>query len=191
MFFIFGLGNPGKKYKYTRHNLGFWVVEEMAKKYGVSFWRRRCFSRMAVISRVFPQPVALIKPQTFMNLSGRALFCFQEKYRFSVDKILVICDDLSIPAGFIRFKARGSSGGHKGLGSIISALNTEEFPRLRVGIGPVTEGFSYEEFVLQELTSEEVEIYRRITAHAVSAVEIFITAGIEKVMAEYNRRKLI
>ncbi len=191
MFFIFGLGNPGKKYKFTRHNLGFWVVEEMAKRYNASFWRRKCISRMAVISRKFNEPIALIKPQTFMNLSGKSVFCFQNKYQFPLHKIMVVSDDINLPTGYIRIRARGSSGGHKGLESIISALNTEEFPRLRIGVGPVTEGIPYEEFVLEELGEEYRKLYSKIVETAVSAIEIFITKGIEKAMAEYNGRRII
>ncbi len=191
MFFIFGLGNPGKKYRFTRHNLGFWVVEEMAKRYDTRFWRRKCFSRMAVIPKKFDEPIVLIKPQTFMNLSGKSIFCFQNKYQFSLHKVLVVTDDFNLPTGYIRIRARGSSGGHKGLESIISFLNTEEFPRLRIGIGPVTEGMPYEEFVLEELGEKYRELYSKIVETAVSAIEVFITAGIEKAMTEYNGRKII
>lgn len=191
MFFIFGLGNPGKRYKYTRHNLGFWTVEEMAKRYGVSFWRRKCFSRLAVVSKKFSDQVFLIKPHTFMNLSGNAVWCFQNRYGFGLERMLVVCDDLNIPMGFIRFRARGGSGGHKGLASVISALNSEEFPRLRIGIGPVKDGLCYEDFVLQELLPDEIKTYRDIIHQAISGIETFISQGIEKAMAEYNGRKLI
>lgn len=191
MFFIFGLGNPGKKYRFTRHNLGFWVVEEMAKRYNARVWHRKCFSRMAVIPQKFNEPITLIKPQTYMNLSGKSVFCFQNKYQFPLHKILVVSDDFNLPVGYIRIRARGGSGGHKGLESIILTLNTEEFPRLRIGIGPVTEGMSCEEFVLEELSEQYRELYSKIVETAVSAVEIFITAGIEKAMAEYNGKKII
>src|SRR5262245_3480910 len=130
MFLIVGLGNPGPEYEWTRHNLGFMLIDKLAENGGAVIKRREGFS-LAGRARIEDREVELVKPQTFMNLSGDAVGCFLAKPDHSVERLLVISDDLALPFGTIRIRERGSAGGHNGLKSIIGALGTDDFMRLR------------------------------------------------------------
>jgi len=178
---VIGLGNPGLKFKESRHNLGFMVVEELARKIKVSF-KRNIYCK-AYIS--LNKEVILAKPYTFMNLSGFSVRRLKEKFDVSLRDILVICDDLNLPLGKLRLKLRGSSGGHKGLSSIIQALESEDFPRLRIGIGrPLEEDFS--SFVLSKFSQEELSIVKEAISKAVSCVQEWIYQDFQRLMAKYN-----
>jgi PTH1 family peptidyl-tRNA hydrolase len=190
MYFIVGLGNPGRRYKFTLHNLGFLLLDKMAEKYNLTFKKRICSSRVTSFTMEGRQ-LMLVKPYTYMNLSGKALRCLKDRYGFNESDLLVICDDFNLEKGTIRIKPRGSAGGHKGLMSIIQELNTEEFPRLRIGIGPLDPFCPAEEFVLKEMGREERLEYDKILDKVMEAVEVYIKEGIEKAMSLYNRRRLI
>lgn len=194
MFFIFGLGNPGRKYRYTLHNLGFWTLDEIALRYNVGFKRRTCSSRLTHFkfktrARSFRE-VYLIKPYTYMNLSGKAVLCLRKKYDFELSEVLVICDDINLEKGYIRIKQEGSSGGHKGLASIIEALGTEKFPRLRIGIGPRGDR-NPKEYVLQALSLKDILEYNILVQEVVKIVDFYLREGIQKAMSFYNRKKII
>lgn len=184
MRLVVGLGNPGPRYRNTRHNLGFQVVEELARQEGWSFetrpWWRWARGRLAEAEVVVAQPL------TFMNDSGRAVGPLVEALGVAGEDLLVVCDDLALPLGRIRLRRRGSSGGHKGLASIIQALATEEFPRLRIGIGPVR-GEAVE-FVLGEFDRAERATIEEAVREAVEAVRSWATRGIEEAMNRFNRR---
>ena len=180
MRLIVGLGNPGNEYEWTRHNLGFMLIDKLAADAGASVKRRECRSLVggAVIEG---ERVKLVKPQTFMNLSGEAVACLIAKFD-SPDagkSLIIIGDDLALPFGTIRLRARGSAGGHNGLRSIIAALGTNEFIRLRIGIQPEHPVSDAKRFVLDEFPKEILE-------RGAEAVRAVLRDGIAKAMSTYN-----
>ncbi|MFN2456021.1 MAG: aminoacyl-tRNA hydrolase [Pyrinomonadaceae bacterium] len=188
MRFVVGLGNPGAQYEWTRHNLGFMLVDLLAREAGTPIKRKDC---RALIGRavVADETVELVKPQTFMNLSGETVSCLlakQESKRVALQSLIVISDDLALPFGHIRLRPRGSAGGHNGLKSIIAALGTDEFIRLRIGIGtdhPVTDTAR---FVLDEFTRTERAALSQVLERSAEALRTVIRDGIERAMAQYN-----
>lgn len=182
---IVGLGNPGERYEKTRHNLGFMVVDLLANRLQTSVKREEC---RALVGRglIENQRLELVKPQTFMNLSGEAVKCLLGKDARSEAKIIVIVDDLALPFGTIRLRAKGSSGGHNGLKSIENCLRTQEFFRLRIGIKPELELSDTKNFVLENFTRDEIAELKNILEKCADAVSAVISDGIEKAMARWN-----
>jgi PTH1 family peptidyl-tRNA hydrolase len=185
MFLIVGLGNPGPEYEWTRHNLGFMLIDKLAVDAGAVIKRRECFS-LAGRARIEDRDVQLVKPQTFMNLSGDAAGCFLAKPEYSVERLLVISDDLALPFGTIRIRERGSAGGHNGLKSIIGVLGTEEFIRLRIGIQPEHPVADTKRFVLDQFPRTAREKVDEILERSANAVHAVLRDGVMKAMAEYN-----
>jgi PTH1 family peptidyl-tRNA hydrolase len=186
MWLFIGLGNPGPRYEATRHNCGFFVVDELARRAGVNVKIRECQSLTARV-RIFEQQVLLVKPQTFMNLSGAAVEQLVNKYAIErPERILVISDDLALPLGRIRVRRGGSAGGHNGLKSIIASLGTQDFPRLRLGIAPDHPISDTADFVLAGFARSERETVREMVARAADAAEVLCHDGIEKAMSQYN-----
>ena len=178
---IVGLGNPGAKYRGTRHNVGFEVVDELARRASVGF---ESAPADALIARWRHMDVLLVKPLTFMNLSGQAVGELQ-RY-FKIDDLLVVVDEVDLPLGKLRARARGSAGGHKGLKSLIAHLG-DEFPRLRVGVGRGPDGErDLADHVLSRFAADELAEVGRMTARAADAAEMFITSGIAAVMNAFN-----
>lgn len=184
---IVGLGNPGREYERTRHNLGFMAVDLLAADSGTQIKREECRS---VVGRaeIENETVELAKPQTFMNLSGEAVSCLLRKPERSIERLIVICDDLALPFGSIRVRPRGSHGGHNGLRSIIDQLGTQDFIRLRIGIGigtdhPIENAKNY---VLANFSKTESETVETTLEESAKAVRAIITDGIEKAMARFN-----
>ena len=187
MFLIVGLGNPGKQYKYTRHNLGFMVVEKLAHSFKVSFKKRKLFW-IARTDQSMNNEVVLIKPTTYMNLSGIAVDFAVTKYKIDISHLLIICDDINLLFGTIRIRSKGSAGGQKGLRSVIDTLGTHNFPRLRIGIG---NNFSDAvDFVLSPFNKTEQEYLSSILNYAADAVEYFVLNGIELTMSRFNKNYL-
>ena len=187
MRLIVGLGNPGNEYEWTRHNLGFMLVDKLAEDEGASVKRRECRSLVggAVIEA---ERVKLAKPQTFMNLSGEAVACLIAKSD-SPDagkSLIVIGDDLALPFGTIRLRARGSAGGHNGLRSIIAALGTNEFIRLRIGIQPEHPVSDAKRFVLDEFPKAERLAVKEILERGAEAVRAVLRDGVAKAMSMFN-----
>ena len=187
LHFIVGLGNPGAQYERTRHNLGFMLVDLLAYEAGARVSRREC---QALIGRaeIEGSPVELVKPQTYMNLSGDAVACLLSKQKAKGESfsLIVISDDLALPFGTIRLRRRGSAGGHNGLKSIIAATGTDEFMRLRIGIQPEHPLADAKRFVLDEFTkSERVEL-EQILERSADALRAVIRDGIDRAMATYN-----
>lgn len=182
---ITGLGNPGPEYAKTRHNLGFMLVDELARDAQTQVKRSECRSLVAraVIEN---QTVDLVKPQTFMNLSGEAVSCLLAKEDRSVEKLIVISDDIALPLGTIRIRPRGSHGGHNGLRSIIDFLGTSEIIRLRIGIMPEHPVANTKDFVLQNFARGDDEVVEKVLKDCADAVRIIISDGVEKAMARYN-----
>jgi len=182
-FLLAGLGNPGTKYEYTRHNIGFQVIELLARRAGIRVNRREM---QALVGQgvLCGRRVVLVKPQTFMNLSGEAVGPLARRYDIAMDSLLAIVDDLDLPLGKIRLRANGSSGGHNGLKSLIARLGSEDFPRLRIGIGrPVTGAVNY---VTSVFRKEELPLWSETVQTAADAAECFITEGILEAMNRYN-----
>jgi PTH1 family peptidyl-tRNA hydrolase len=187
MNLIVGLGNPGSEYEWTRHNVGFMLVDKLAADAAVTVKRRDCRSLVggAVIEG---ERSILVKPQTFMNLSGEAVTCLAAKgeLKDSRPSLLVISDDLALPFGAIRLRAQGSAGGHNGLKSIIAALGTNEFRRLRIGIQPDHPVSDAKKFVLDEFAAVERRALPEILERSAAAVRTVLRDGIAKAMSLYN-----
>src|ERR1043165_4465970 len=186
MFLVVGLGNPGTEYAQTRHNLGFMLVDKLAAEAGISVKRRECQSLIGS-GIIEAERVKLVKPQTYMNLSGAAVSCLTPKYEIEATKsLIVISDDLALPFGAIRLRQRGSSGGHNGLKSIIAALGTNEFIRLRIGIQPEHPISDTKAFVLNGFTRTEKKSLEEILERAAQAARAVLRDGIAKAMALHN-----
>lgn len=185
MKLVVGLGNPGKEYLRSRHNVGFLVIDLLAKRTGIRLRRRKSASMGE--SSIGQEPVLLAKPMTFMNRSGDAVGPIFGRLRLLPTDLLVVYDDLDLPFGKLRLRPRGSSGGHNGMKSIIASLETEDFPRLRIGIGrPENEGKDAVHYVLGPFRKAESEALDEVIARAADAVESFVTAGIEVAMNRFN-----
>lgn len=183
---IVGLGNPGPKYEWTRHNSGFLVIDELARRIGKDVRVTEC---QALTARaVFHgQEVLLAKPQTYMNLSGVAVAALKQKHEIAeAANVLVISDDFSLPFGKIRIRPKGSAGGQNGLKSIIAKLGTQDFPRLRFGIAPDHPLTNPSEFVLSEFPKKDRDKLAELVAMAADAVEVILTNGIAEAMSKYN-----
>jgi len=188
MFLIVGLGNPGEEYAGTRHNLGFMLVDKLAAEAAVQVRRSEC--RSFVGSGLIENArVKLAKPQTFMNLSGDAVSCLISKDELDAASLIVISDDLALPFGSIRLRQRGSAGGHNGLKSIIGALGTNEFVRLRIGIQPDHPISDAKNFVLNEFTRTEKESLAEILQRAAQAMRSVLRDGVAKAMSLHNLSK--
>jgi PTH1 family peptidyl-tRNA hydrolase len=182
---IVGLGNPGASYEKTRHNLGFMLIDELAREAQTQVKRDECRSLVgrAVIEN---RTAELAKPQTFMNLSGEAVKCLLSKPDRGVERLVVISDDLALPLGTIRLRPRGTHGGHNGLRSIIEVLGANEFIRLRIGIMPEHPVSNAKGFVLENFAKSEIETVEKVLANSADAVRTVIIAGIDAAMAKWN-----
>jgi PTH1 family peptidyl-tRNA hydrolase len=181
-----GLGNPGNKYKFTRHNLGFRVVDALAKRSHQGFKPGKRDYLYCEIKPKAGQSFHLIKPLTYMNDSGEAVVEALEHLNRGKENLLVICDDVNLPVGKLRIREKGTDGGHKGLRSIIYHLNSIEFARLRMGIGETPEGMDLEEFVLQEFEEAEKQTVESMIEKACQAVENTLIRGVEDSMSKFN-----
>jgi PTH1 family peptidyl-tRNA hydrolase len=191
MKLIVGLGNPGKNYAHNRHNVGFQCLNYLARLHSIRFDRRQCRARVG-IGEVRGGKLLLAKPMTFVNLSGKSVAGLVHKNHIPLSDLLVIYDDLDLPLGKIRLRQSGSSGGHKGMNSIISALGGEDFSRIRVGIGrPQTEEQSTSEdaivnYVLSDFSPQEEAIIKSVIVKVSEAIDCFLTQGIEAAMSIFN-----
>lgn len=182
---IVGLGNPGLRYEKTRHNLGFMLIDRLAQKLQTQVKREEC---RALIGRgqIDHQTVELAKPQTFMNLSGEAVGCLVKKSDRSIERLIVVSDDLALPFGKIRLRPKGTHGGQNGLRSIIDCLKTQDFIRLRIGIQPEHPIGSASGFVLENFSKSDLAEVENILETSVEAIFAVIKDGVEKAMAQYN-----
>jgi len=183
---IVGLGNPGREYAAHRHNVGFQVVDALAHSHKLAFSGRKGLARIAR-GEIGDQPVILAKPQTFMNLSGKSVGRLSRTLGVSPERILVIYDDLDLPLGRLRLRAEGSSGGHKGIRSIIDVLGTQAFPRLRVGIDRPPGRMDPVDYVLQPFDRDQKPFLADAVARAAAAVECWLNEGIVAAMDRFNR----
>ena len=184
---IVGLGNPGEQYEWTRHNLGFLLIDNLSADFGISVKRRECQSLVGT-GEIEGRAVKLVKPQTYMNLSGEAIACLAAKHKLAQpnDSLIVISDDLALPFGKIRIRERGSAGGHNGLKSIISSLGTNEFARLRIGIQPEHPIADSKQFVLDRFSKAARAEVDKVLETGTEAIRTILRDGVLKAMSEYN-----
>jgi len=187
MYLIVGLGNPGAGYAWTRHNLGFMLIDKLAAEAGATVKRKECRSLVGSAT-IENERVRLVKPQTFMNLSGEAVagLLAREEIEDVSESLIVISDDLALPFGSIRLRERGSAGGHNGLKSIIASVGTNEFMRLRIGIQPEHPLNNAKAFVLDEFPKTQREEVEEILDKAAEAVHSVLRDGIKKAMSVFN-----
>ncbi|MEZ8219887.1 peptidyl-tRNA hydrolase, PTH1 family [Candidatus Fervidibacteria bacterium JGI MDM2 JNZ-1-D12] len=183
---IVGIGNPGPEYARTRHNIGFRVVDLLAKQLGVKREEAR-FKGVFAAAKLDGLTVGLLKPLTYVNLSGQSVREAVNRLNLATEQILVVLDDAQLPLGKLRLRAKGSSGGHKGLQSIIEALQTENIPRLRIGIGSPPEGVDMATYVLSPFEPEEEAIIAETVEIAAEAAKVWAKDGIEIAMQRFNR----
>lgn len=180
------LGNPGPRYEGTRHNAGFLAAEAISKKYGVAVNKLR-FKALTGSCRIGGETVLVMKPQTYMNLSGESVIQAVRFYKIPADHVIVISDEMALPIGKIRVKPKGSSGGHNGLKSIIEKLGTEEFPRIRLGVGaPPHPDYDVKDWVLSVFKNKDAEDMADAAARAADAAACYISDGAERAMNTYN-----
>jgi peptidyl-tRNA hydrolase, PTH1 family len=186
---IVGLGNPGAKYDRTRHNIGFDLIDQLAKRWQIPVSDQKRFQGMVGEGWVNRQKIVLLKPQTFMNLSGQSVRSVLDWYKLEPTEVLVLYDDLDLPLGKLRIRLSGSAGGHNGMKSIISHLGTPTFPRLRMGIGKSQdETISH---VLGKFSVAESAIVADVLQLSADAVELSLGSGVEKAMNKYNNRSVL
>ncbi len=182
---IVGLGNPGRKYAGNRHNAGFHVVDRLAAVCGLHFDEQRNRATLAR-GRVEEVGVALVKPQTYMNLSGEAVGAVARFFKVPPERTLVIFDDLDLPLGTLRLREQGGAGGHHGMASVIAHLGTRDFPRVRIGIGRPAGQMPPEAYVLQDFSADEKGLMEQTYERAVDAVRVTLREGFQMAMNRYN-----
>lgn len=188
MKLIVGLGNPGEEYEATRHNLGFMLIDRLFERTQARRYRVEANAKVADVT-ISGQRVLLVKPQTFMNLSGNAVRPIVDHHaEGNSHNLIVVCDDIALPSGMIRIRARGSAGGQKGLQSIIDRLGSQDFPRVRIGIKPDHKVASLPDFVLSRVSRRDRESLDAALDRAADAVEVLISEGVERAMSLFNER---
>lgn len=189
MYIIAGLGNPESKYDHTRHNIGFHAIDVLCDKYNIRLNKlkfKACFGDGIIGG----EKVILAKPQTYMNLSGESIRDMAAFYKIPTENIIIIFDDISLDTGRMRIRPTGSAGGHNGIKSIIYQLNSDNFPRIKLGIGaPPHSDFDLADYVLGRFTSEEIKTLEPVLLDTADAVECIIKNGIERAMNKYNGKK--
>jgi PTH1 family peptidyl-tRNA hydrolase len=184
-FLIIGLGNPGKEYERTRHNMGYFVADELARRWTLSFGRSERRARVAD-GMIRDRRVLLAKPQTYMNLSGEAVRSLVDFYKIELNEIIVISDDLDIPLGTLRVRAGGGHGGQNGVRSIIQHLGTQNFARVRLGIGRPPGRMAPADYVLRPFAGDDAILAAQVVDRAADAVETWLQVGIELAMTRHN-----
>lgn len=189
MFVIVGLGNPGRKYENTRHNAGFMVLDALASKYGIRLTEKK-HKALCGTGAIEGVKVLLVKPQTFMNLSGESVGEIMNFYKLSPeDELLIIYDDISLAPGNIRIRKRGSAGGHNGIKSLIAHLGTQEFMRIRVGVGEKPSGWDLADYVLGHFSEEDNTALEKTMPDIMQAAVLIMQGNIDKAMNDYNAKK--
>lgn len=187
VYIIVGLGNPGRKYENTRHNMGFIAVDLLAEKYGIKIDKIK-FKALVGEGRIAGQKVLLVKPQTFMNLSGQSVVEVMNFYKEEIENLIVIYDDIDIPTGSIRLRKKGSAGTHNGMRNIVYLLGEDGFPRIRVGIGSEKK-VDLINYVIGGVSKGEKELLEDALTRAADAAACIVEKGIDKAMNEYNVRQ--
>lgn len=187
-YLVVGLGNPGSQYEATRHNVGFRAVDALAKEAGVKIDRAK-FQALTAQATVGGIRVLLMKPQTYMNLSGVAVKQAADFYKVPPERVLVLFDDIDLDVGRLRIRAKGSAGGHNGIKSIISSLGSQDFPRIKIGVGAKPHpDYDLADWVLSRFTLAEQKLLEPAIDHAAAAVPVIFTQGIERASSQFNRK---
>ena len=187
MRLIVGLGNPGMEYVWTPHNLGFLAVDLLAEQAGIRVTRPEAKSLVGV-GQIAGQDVVLAKPQTMMNLSGLAVGELVKRTGCQPSDVIVVCDDMALPWGMLRVRERGSAGGHNGLKSVIGALGTMEFPRVRLGVQPEKFSGDLKQYVLRQIRRDEEDVVAEEIEQGAEAVKVILAEGTQSAMNRFNRR---
>ncbi|ALS24793.1 MULTISPECIES: aminoacyl-tRNA hydrolase [Paenibacillus] len=185
MKWFVGLGNPGRQYEMTRHNIGFMALDRFADKHGIQISQNKCKGLMGE-GMVAGEKVVLLKPQTYMNLSGESVRAFMDFYKASPDDLIVVYDDLDTPYGSIRLRYQGSAGGHNGIKSIIQHLGSQKFNRIRMGISRPAPGRDIADYVLSPFSKEEWQSMPQVLDRTCEAMEYVLEHTFEKTMAKFN-----
>lgn len=188
MYLIAGLGNPSRTYEGTRHNIGFTMIDAIGNKFGIDVTTKK---HKALVGRgiIDGMRVILAKPQTYMNLSGESIREIADFYKIEPENIIIIYDDISLDVGQLRIRKKGSAGGHNGIKNIIAHLGTQEFPRIKVGIGNKPEGWDLADYVLSKYSKAEQEALEEASEGVVGAVKLMLMDDIEAAMNKYNAKK--
>lgn len=186
MWIVIGLGNPGLKYRYSRHNIGFQVLDLLARQHNIKWKKDRFINALTGRIVIGDVKVALVKPMTYMNLSGEAVRSIRDIYSVTAEQMLVVLDDIDLPWLKLRIRTQGSSGGHNGLKSIIGALGTNDFPRMRMGIGRCLENKQIVHHVLEIFKKSEREQLPEFYQSAIDAIEMIVSENIETAMNKFN-----
>lgn len=189
MKMLVGLGNPGKKYENTKHNVGWMLLDAIADKLGTSEGWRKCGKALVVESRLGAEKLILVKPLTYMNLSGEAVGPLVNWYKLDTGDVMVAHDDMDIPVGTIRIRKKGSAGGHNGIKSLLQHLPDENFARIRIGIGRPLPGWSVVDHVLAAFNEDQRPLVDESVKYLIPAVECIVTNGIDFAMNKYNPKK--
>lgn len=184
-YVIVGLGNPGRKYRFTRHNVGFMAVDLLSVKHNIRV-KKIGFKGLYGKGEIHGEKVIILKPQTYMNDSGESIREIIEYYKIKLENLIIIYDDIDLPVGSLRIRAKGSSGTHNGMKSIIYQLENQDFQRIRIGIGKPDEHMDLKAYVLGKFTKEQEGIIAKMVLSAVVAVETTIDSGIQAAMAKCN-----
>ncbi len=188
MKIVAGLGNPGSEYEKTKHNVGFMFVDALAEKLGVTDWKDKFDAKIGE-ARIGAEKVLLVKPQTYMNESGQAIGPLMNFYKLGAEDLIVVHDDMDIPAGTIRIRKKGSAGGHNGIKSVLAHVGDEHFARVRIGIGRPMPGWTVVNHVLAPFVPEDVPKIDEAIKYLVPAVECMVTDDVDKAMNQYNPKK--
>jgi len=187
MYLIIGLGNPGSRYQYTRHNIGFMVLEKIAARWEVDL-KQKSFDALWNRGKIAGINVLLAMPQTYMNLSGNAVRKLLAYFKVDINNLIVIHDDLDLPFGSVRLKTGGGDAGHKGLKSITTCLGSADFMRIRMGIGKPSDKFRVEDYVLERFGKEESALLQEVIQNAAKAAADIIESGMQQAMAKYHTK---
>jgi len=187
MRLIVGLGNPGPEYEWTPHNMGFLAVDEIAERAGIRVTRPEAKSQVGR-GEFAGEEVVLAKPQTMMNLSGVAVRMLLERYECSSAEMIVLLDEIDLPWGMLRIRERGAGSSHNGMKSVIGALGTDEFIRVRMGVEPVEQWGDRKDYLLCTMGRDERQMAQQMAVSAADAVELILTEGVSKAMSRFNRR---
>lgn len=185
MKIVVGLGNPGSEYSGTRHNVGFMAIDELARRLGISSWKKR--NQALVAEYRGAEPVVLVKPQTYMNLSGIAVGELARWYKVPPADVIVIFDDMDLPVGRLRLRTKGGSGGHRGIESLLNHLPNDGFGRVRIGIDRPPTSWQVADYVLSSFTPEEQPLLNEAIVRAAEATEYIVKQGMTKAMNVYNK----
>ena len=188
MKIMVGLGNPGAEYAHTKHNVGFMLVDALAERIGIDTWQEK-FNSLIAVGRIDAQKVLLVKPLTYMNESGRAVGPLLDWYKLAPEDLIVVHDDMDIAAGTIRLRRKGSAGGHNGIKSLLAHIGSEDFSRVRIGIGRPLPGWTVVRHVLAPFPADDATKIQAAISYLLPAVECIVTDGIDMAMNRYNPRK--